>query len=88
MFIEVGKPVTDSEKLDRLIEQGADTRMAVATLAVEVRMTAVRLDGHEAARVDFEQRLRALERRSYAIPGASVLIALAGLAVAVWGQSH
>lgn len=82
----MGKPVTSDEKLDKIVEQGIDTRLALATLHGEVRSVTLQLAAHEAARLDFEQRLRALERRSYALPSLATLVGLAGLGVAVWSK--
>ncbi len=82
----MGRPVTTDEKLDKLIEQGTDTRLAIATLTGEVRSVTVRTDGHDVSRLDFEQRIRQLERRMYGLPTLSALLGVAGLAVAVWSK--
>lgn len=75
--------MTPEEKLDVLVTTTTDTRLAVATLHGEVRTAMTRLDAHDAARADFEARIRALERRSWALPSAATLLGTAGLIVSV-----
>lgn len=76
--------MTTDEKLDKLVEQGADIRLAIATLTGEVRSVTLRTDGHDVTRIDVEQRLRSLERRAYAIPSLAALLGLAGFGLALW----
>jgi hypothetical protein len=75
--------VTADEKLDLISQTVTDTRLAVATLHGEVRTSMTRLDSHDAARADFEARIRTLERRSWALPSAATLLGVAGLIVSV-----
>jgi hypothetical protein len=78
--------VSVEDKIDKIIETTTDIRLAVASLSGEVRSAGLRLDGHEVARADVETRLRAVERRMYALPTLSALVGLSGLAVALWDR--
>lgn len=82
-------------KLDRVKDDLGDMRVAMTSLAGDVRTLVERQGRHEADHADtgaaqaftaqdIERRLRALERRAYAIPGLSAIVAVAGLVVAVW----
>lgn len=78
--------MTTEEKLDKIVETTTDIRLAVATLAGEVRNANDRIDAQERIRTDFESRIRAIERRLYALPTLATLIGLAGLVVALWDK--
>jgi hypothetical protein len=82
-------------KLDRIERDTSDMRVAMTSLAGDVKAMLQRIERHDADHAqagaeasftgqDIERRLRALERRSYAIPGLSVILALIGTAVAVY----
>jgi uncharacterized protein YlxW (UPF0749 family) len=78
--------MTAEEKLDRIVETTTDIRLAVATLAGEVRNANGRIDEHERSRTDVEVRLRAVERRLYALPSLAAVLGAAGLVVAIWDK--
>lgn len=82
-------------KLDRMVGDLSDMRVAMTSLAGDVKAALQRIERHDGDHIqrdvertvvvgDVERRLRALERRSYAIPGLSVILACAGTAVAIW----
>lgn len=56
--------------------------MSTTTTRIEGKVDA--LTGLGASVADHETRLRAVERRLWAIPGAGILIGVAGVLVAVW----
>jgi len=76
--------VDSEEKLDKLLETTTDTRLAVATLAGEVRSVSGQIQRHDLVNADVEARLRAVERKQWALPSAATLIGLAGLVLAAW----
>jgi uncharacterized protein YlxW (UPF0749 family) len=78
--------MTAEEKLDRIVETTTDIRLAVATLAGEVRNANSRIDDGERIHTDVEVRLRAVERRLYALPSLAAVLGAAGLVVAIWDK--
>lgn len=80
--------MTADEKLDKVLETTADTRLAVATLHGEVREVSNQIARHDTVNADVEHRLRALERRIYSLPTLATIVGLASLAVAVWAAWH
>jgi hypothetical protein len=85
----------NSRKLDRLADDVTDMRVAMTSVAADVRTLAQRLERHDADHLqgqveratvaaDVERRLRTLERRNYGIPTLASILALAGFALALW----
>lgn len=60
-----------------LLEQAA----RIADLTTEVRLSNQRVEQQATSAKDHEDRLRAVERKVWAIPSLAALIGLAGLAV-------
>lgn len=95
--VTIGSDQVDrnGDKLDRMVGDLSDVRVAMTSLAGDVKAALQRIEKHDGDHVqrdvertvvvaDVERRLRTLERRSYAIPGLSVILATVGTAVAIW----
>jgi hypothetical protein len=63
------------QKLDRMEQTLGDLRVSMGKLEASPHP-------------DVEGRLRGLERKIYAIPSLSVILAAAGIAVAIWSHAH
>lgn len=82
-------------KLDRIKDDVGDMRVSMTSLAGDVKAMVQRIERHDIDHAqagaettfigqDIERRMRALEKRSNAIPGLGALLGLAGLVVSVW----
>jgi hypothetical protein len=61
----------DGSKLDAMAGQMTDLRVLVATVAGDTRAILGRLDAHDGARLDHEQRIRSLEQWRWLVTGAA-----------------
>lgn len=90
-----GQVERNGAKLDKIGDDLTDMRVAYVSLASDVKALVERQGRHDSDHTqrdvertvvvaDVERRLRHLERRLYAIPGASVVLAALGLFIAAW----
>lgn len=63
----------ESTKLDALTGQMTDLRVLVATVAGDTKAILGRIDAHDRARVDHEQRIRSLEQWRWLVTGAAAV---------------
>lgn len=84
----------NGRKLDKIVADQADTRVAMTSLAGDVKAILQRIERHDGdhaqataeeayVAADVERRLRALERRSYALPSLGGVLGVAGFLLAL-----
>lgn len=93
--VEDDQQTYNGRKLDAIKDDVSDMRVAMTSLAGDVKAMVHRIERHDGDHAqsdaersityaDVERRIRALERRAYAIPGLSAVLGVAGLLVAMW----
>ena len=69
--------MTDGEKLDQLVREVVELRVAMAGVAAHIAQ-------HDTLTPDIERRLRALERWRYGVPSLAAVLSVLGVGISLW----